>query len=118
MPISSDKPTIGPPSVDGRNVETKAAPETGLGFLVINNADSDYLAGQGEDNSYADAEPGSAVESGSMVGPKFKTPLPEGTYCNVLVPDCGEVVEVAKDGSFAAQIPSGHALALHVGARR
>ena len=116
---------IVPTDVEEREVATRAPADSGLGFVVINNEDSTYTAGSGqgshgqfgEDNPEADAEAGSKVSSGSLVGPKFQTSMPKGKYCNVLVPDCGDVVEVASDGSLAAEIPAGKAIAIHVGAR-
>lgn len=127
-PISGDSgaATVFPADLDERDITTVADVGSGAAFLVINNEDSTYVAGSGKDadgdfgkdNPYAKGAPGSPVDSGSLSGPAFLTSLPAGRYCNVMVPDCAEVITVGKDGSFAAQIPAGKALALHIGAQK
>ena len=117
--------TTYPYEVDDRDIAAVGEAGTGVAFLVINNEDRDFVAGAGQDldgrygydNPYASAKPGDQVEPGSLFGPKFASSLPAGKYCNVMDPDCAEVVSVGKDGSFSARVPAGRALALNVNSR-
>ena len=88
---------------DVEDIEAAAVPGEGVAFLVINNETDTFVAGDGE-------------QTGALSGPKFRSALPAGKYCNVMVPDCAEIVTVQKDGSFSAEVPAGKTLALHVGA--